>query len=230
MSPTATSTTASPNPLKIAILLNSYRSPFITEIRDSYIRSLAAVAPDCSLTFFYPADKPGHQFPDPSAFDLIVIGGGNADPRKRHAWILAVHAFILDVVAHQQQGLAVAKLCGICWGHQTISMLFGGEVGDMEVPEVCLPALPWRVRAAGLLMGSVVGRDRVETHPTGSTIFAPLSHSPSSPSRTRLGHDPPPATPPPRGAGPAKGVPRADCGASGVFEPQQCDSYVPRAP
>lgn len=216
MSPTATSPMASPNPLKIAILLNSYRSPFITEIRDSYIRSLAAVAPDSSLTFFYPADKPGHLFPDPSAFDLIVIGGGNADPRMRHAWILAVHAFILDVVAHQQQELAVAKLCGICWGHQTISMLFGGDVGDMEVPEVCVPALPWRVRAAGLLMGSVAGRDRVETHTAGSTFFSPpspplpsRSPPPSSPppGRTRLRHDPPPATPPPRGADRAKGVP-----------------------
>lgn len=215
MSPTATSTMASPNPLKIAILLNSYRSPFITEIRDSYIRSLAAVSPDCSLTFFYPADKPGHLFPDPSAFDLIVIGGGNADPRKRHTWILAVHAFILDVVAHQQQGLAVAKLCGICWGHQTISMLFGGEVGDMEVPEVCVSVLPWRVRAAGLLMGNAVGRDGVEAHTAGSTVFSPPSPRPPpppppsspSPGRTRLGHDPPPATPPPRGADASEGVP-----------------------
>ncbi|KAK1833644.1 class I glutamine amidotransferase-like protein [Podospora conica] len=137
MSPPGTTPAPRP-PLKIAILLNSYRSPFIAEIRDSYLRALAAVDPSCTPSFFYPADKPTHLFPDPSAFDLIVIGGGNADPRKRHAWILAVHAFILDVVARQQQqGHApVAKLCGICWGHQTISMLFGGEVGDMDVPEL----------------------------------------------------------------------------------------------
>ncbi|KAK1756478.1 class I glutamine amidotransferase-like protein [Echria macrotheca] len=117
--------------LKIAILLNSYRSPFIADIRDSYTRSIAAVSPDAVLTFFYPAEIADH-FPDPDLFDLIVIGGGNADPRKKHAWILRVHRFILDVVTN----FPTKKLCGICWGHQTISMLFGGEVVDLGVPEL----------------------------------------------------------------------------------------------
>jgi anthranilate/para-aminobenzoate synthase component II len=118
-------------PLNIAILLNSYRSPFITEIRDSYIRTIGAVSHDASLSFFYPAEKPD-DFPDPEKFDLIVIGGSNTDPRKKHQWILRVHSFILDVVAKHPG----KKLCGICWGHQTISMLFGAKVVDMEVPEV----------------------------------------------------------------------------------------------
>ncbi len=142
MSPSHNTTTDSnpkPSPaptLNIAILLNSYRSPFITEIRDSYIRSIGAVSPDSTLTFFYPAERVD-DFPDPNAFDLIVIGGGNADPRKKHQWILCVHHFILDVVASHPR----KKLCGICWGHQTISMLFGGEVVDMEMPEVRLSLL-----------------------------------------------------------------------------------------
>lgn len=118
-------------PPRVAILLNSYRSPFITEIRDSYVRCIGAVRSDAKLAFFYPADKPG-DFPDPAAFDLIIIGGGNADPRKKHKWILRVHQFILDVITNYPG----KKLCGICWGHQTISMLFGAEVVDMETPEV----------------------------------------------------------------------------------------------
>jgi GMP synthase-like glutamine amidotransferase len=120
------------SPLRIAILLNSYRSPFITEIRDSYVRSIGAVSPDAALSFFYPAEK-ADDFPDPNEFDLIVIGGSNSDPRNKHQWILRVHKFILDVVANHPR----KKLCGICWGHQTISMLFGAELVDMEIPEVC---------------------------------------------------------------------------------------------
>ncbi|KAK3323005.1 class I glutamine amidotransferase-like protein [Apodospora peruviana] len=119
-------------PLNIAILLNSYRSPYIAEIRDSYVRSISAVSRNSSLTFFYPAEKADGDFPDPDAFDLIVIGGSNADPRKTHQWILRVHRFILDVVAHHPG----KKMCGICWGHQTISLLFGGEIVDMEKPEL----------------------------------------------------------------------------------------------
>jgi len=129
--------------MRVAILLNSYNSPFITEIRDSYTRTLSSLSPSPSLpqhpqphtnaklTFFYPAEDP-LSFPDPSQFDLIIIGGGNADPRKRHPWILRVHRFILEVV-DKWPG---KKICGICWGHQTISMLFGGEVVDMDAPEV----------------------------------------------------------------------------------------------
>ncbi|KAK3368661.1 class I glutamine amidotransferase-like protein [Podospora didyma] len=119
-------------PLNIAILLNSFRSPFIAEIRESYVRSIGAVSQDCRLTFFYPADKPGGDFPDPDAFDLIVVGGSNADPRKKHEWIMRVHKFIMSVVADYPG----KKMCGICWGHQTISLVFGGEIVDMDTPEL----------------------------------------------------------------------------------------------
>ncbi|KAL2258008.1 hypothetical protein VTK26DRAFT_8842 [Humicola hyalothermophila] len=122
---------AAPRPFKIAILLNSHRSPFIHSIRDSYVRSIRAVCRDASLAFFYPGDK-ADDFPDPAGFDLIVIGGANVDPRTRHPRYQRIHQFILDVVAHHPR----KKLLGVCWGHQTISLLFGGEVVDMEVPEL----------------------------------------------------------------------------------------------
>jgi len=114
----------------IAVLLNSYRSPFIAQIRQSYVRTITAVSPGSRLTFFYPAEK--SEFPDPEHFDLIVVGGSNVDPRKNHEWIKRVHQFVLRVT-REHPG---KKLCGICWGHQTISRIFGGEVVDMDYPEV----------------------------------------------------------------------------------------------
>lgn len=119
-------------PLRIAILLNSYKSPFITQIRQSYVRTITAVSPRSRLTFFYPAEK--DEFPDPADFDLIVVGGSNVDPRKSHEWIRKVHHFVLGVT----KDFPDKKLCGICWGHQTISRIFGGVVVDMEYPEVKL--------------------------------------------------------------------------------------------
>ncbi|KAK5659610.1 hypothetical protein OQA88_814 [Cercophora sp. LCS_1] len=128
------------HPLAIAILLNSYKSPHIHTIRDSYTRTLHSVDPTLSLTFFYPADHPFTPLPDPSLFDLIIIGGGNADPRKTHPWILRVHAFILETIATYP----LKKMVGICWGHQTISLLFGAEIVDMATPEAngCSPVKP----------------------------------------------------------------------------------------
>ncbi|KAK1774606.1 class I glutamine amidotransferase-like protein [Copromyces sp. CBS 386.78] len=180
-------------PLRIAILLNSYRSPHISSIRDSYTRCFSSLteSPTCRFeakpSFFYPADNfyccpqgphndrdgcngsesdaslssdcsnelrgsdsesdgPGTKarararssrmkefLPDPAEFDLIVIGGGNADPRKRHAWILRVHEFIRQTRKEWPR----KKMVGVCWGHQTLGMVVGGgEVGEMGRPEL----------------------------------------------------------------------------------------------
>lgn len=168
-------------PLRIAILLNSYRSPFLPAIRASYERAITAVSPDAQLSFFFPAysddndanndpKRPQHHHhhqqyqhyqqlggegtlpSDPSAYDLIVLGGSNVDPRARHhAWIQKVHRFVRDCVSQSQSppgpsgaagtagagsGGKTPKMCGICWGHQTIALLFGGEVVEAERPEV----------------------------------------------------------------------------------------------
>ncbi|EGZ71736.1 class I glutamine amidotransferase-like protein [Neurospora tetrasperma FGSC 2509] len=204
-------------PLRIAILLNSYRSPHISSIRDSYTRCFASLtqSPTCrfqpALSFFYPADNfyccpqgPHNDrdgcyndgggnnggsaelsdgalssdcsngfggrsssddsesdggrkseatrgtkvdakasrtsssrmkefLPDPAEFDLIVIGGGNADPRKRHAWILRVHEFVRQT----RKEWPKKKMVGVCWGHQTLGLVMGGgEVGEMRLPEL----------------------------------------------------------------------------------------------
>ncbi|KAI1115125.1 class I glutamine amidotransferase-like protein [Nemania sp. NC0429] len=118
-------------PLRIAILLNSYRSRFLPAIRASYQRTIGAVAPDAQLAFYEPANRPG-EFPDPEYFHLIVLGGSNVDPRKRHPWILEVHDFVRRLVRDYPH----KKLLGICWGHQTISSVFGGKIADAANPEM----------------------------------------------------------------------------------------------
>lgn len=118
-------------PLRIAILLNSYRSLLLPAIRGSYQRTIGTVAPDAQLAFYEPANRPG-EFPNPDYFDLIVLGGSNVDPRKRHPWILEIHEFVRRLV----QDYPHKKLLGICWGHQTISSVFGGKIVDAPIPEV----------------------------------------------------------------------------------------------
>ncbi|KAI8949613.1 class I glutamine amidotransferase-like protein [Xylaria longipes] len=164
--------------LRIAVLLNSYRSRLLPAIRRSYQRTIGAVAPHAQLAFYEPANRPG-EFPNPDYFDLIVLGGSNVDPRKRHPWILDVHEFVRRLVRDYPQ----KKLLGICWGHQTISTVFGGKIVDAPVPEMGVASVNLTSQGREFFHEAAdLGSFRLQQHhrrevAVGPLGFAALAHS-----------------------------------------------------
>lgn len=61
------------------------------------------------------------------------------DPMSHEPWVLKLHAFLRKTVHEHPR----RKIFGICWGHQTLAVAFGGIVGDMEKAEVCLTPCTW---------------------------------------------------------------------------------------
>ncbi|KAI0910447.1 class I glutamine amidotransferase-like protein [Ustulina deusta] len=155
--------------LRIAVLLNSYRSRLLPAIRGSYRRTIGAVAPHAQLAFYEPANRPG-EFPNPDYFDLIVLGGSNVDPRKRHPWILQVHEFVRRMVRDYPH----KKLLGICWGHQTISSVFGGMLVDAAVPEMGVASVELTTRGRDFFHeAAALGSFKLQQHHRREVAVAP---------------------------------------------------------
>ena len=117
-------------PLKIAILLNSFASPLTPLIRSSFITAITFASP-CSLPpptidFFDPIIA--QTYPNPADYDLIVLSGGTADPMGSQPWVLKMQEFLRSTARDYPQ----RKMVGICWGHQTMCVAFGGVVGNRE--------------------------------------------------------------------------------------------------
>ncbi|KUJ15831.1 class I glutamine amidotransferase-like protein [Mollisia scopiformis] len=122
--------------LKVAVLMNGFTSPNTPMIRDSFISALEAAASSIdsfetpTIDFYDPIVAQIH--PDLSAYDLIVLSGGTVDPMGSDPWVLKLQTYLNTTVAeHPKQ-----KIVGICWGHQTTSVSFGGKVGNMDGPEI----------------------------------------------------------------------------------------------
>ena len=118
-------------PLKIAVLINGFESPMTPAVRNSFLTATAAatsITP--SVDFFDPIVV--QVYPDPSNYDLIVLSGGTADPMGSDPWVLRMHTYLKATV----QEYPMKKIVGICWGHQTICVAFGGSVGSMDVAEI----------------------------------------------------------------------------------------------
>lgn len=110
-----------------------YESTYKPMTLDSFKSAMMAAAPsNCppQVDFYDPIVA--QTYPDPSAYDLIILSGGTADPMGSEPWVLKVQSFIRQTVSSFPR----KKILGICWGHQTICVAFGGIVIDMDGPEI----------------------------------------------------------------------------------------------
>ncbi|KAK0108224.1 hypothetical protein ONS95_003044 [Cadophora gregata] len=119
-------------PLKIGVLLNGFASPNMVGIKISFetaIKSASRLNSDaaCPTIDFYDPIV-AQIYPDPSTYDLIVLSGGTADPMGSDPWVLKLQNYLRTTV----RNFPKQKVVGICWGHQTICVSFGGRVGTME--------------------------------------------------------------------------------------------------
>ena len=119
-------------PFRIAVLLNGLASPNTAGIKASFetaIASASSLNSDASpptITFYDPIIAQIH--PDPSKYDLIVLSGGTADPMGSDPWVLKLQNYLRTTV----KDFPKQKIVGICWGHQTTCISFGGSVASME--------------------------------------------------------------------------------------------------
>ncbi len=121
--------------IKIAVLLNGYESPYKCRIRESFERAILAAALGLndaapSIDFFDPIVE--QKYPESGNHDLIVLSGGTEDPMGDAPWVKKLQYFLRKTVADSPK----QKLLGICWGHQTIHVTFGGTVGGMDQAEM----------------------------------------------------------------------------------------------
>lgn len=133
--------------MKIAILLNGYESnykPLTVKSFQTAITAASLQVIPSTIDFFDPIVA--RTYPNPSEYDLIILSGGTADPMGSEPWVLEMQDFVRTTVnRHPKQ-----KIVGICWGHQTICVTFGGTVGDRDDAELGVTGFQWTPEGKGM--------------------------------------------------------------------------------
>jgi len=118
-------------PFKAAVLVNSI-SALDLAFKAAFQERISSACPGAQVDFFDPIEA--QIYPEPAQYDLIVLTGGTADAMAKNIpWVLMMQDFLRMTV----EKCPTQKILGICWGHQTINITFGGVVGPMDKPEVC---------------------------------------------------------------------------------------------
>lgn len=123
-----------PTPFRVAVLVNS-KSALDPSFNAAFSRSISAARPGTQIDFFDPIEA--QTYPEPGRYNLIVLtGGGTADANAEDIpWVLKMREFLTKTA----ETCPKQKITGVCWGHEIIQIAFGGAIGPMNGPEVCLP-------------------------------------------------------------------------------------------
>lgn len=145
--------------MKIAILMNGYESTYKALTIKSFQLAITAVNPQDLppiIDFFDPIIA--QIYPSPSEYDLIVLSGGTEDPIGSEPWVLKMQDYVRTTVAQYPK----QKIVGICWGHQTMCVIFGGKVGDRDDAE--LGVTEFRLTEEGKDMFPSIGTRKLSIH------------------------------------------------------------------
>lgn len=115
---------------RIAILETGHNSEALTprfgRFSDAFRNWLAAHGSEFSIELgVYWVEA--HEFPaDPAAYHGYIITGSAAGVYEDHAWLEPTRAFIRAALAAER------RLLGVCFGHQLLAQVLGGEVIKSE--------------------------------------------------------------------------------------------------